>query len=70
MYSNLYQLTLRHGGNNTMKDDIYEMSTLGKIVGNECLECPFNMSFKEEIIDYCLNECPGGRRDKVNTDES
>jgi len=23
------------------------------------------MSFRPEIMDYCLNECPGGRRDKV-----
>ena len=52
----LYQLTLRHnicGGNNTMKQDntTYEMSELGKEIGNECLDCPFNMSFKTEIVD-------------------
>ena len=69
MNNNLYQLTLRHGsGGNTMKqDNTYEMSELGKEVGNECLECPFNMSFRTEIVDYCLNECPGGRRDKVDS---
>jgi len=75
MNGNLYQLTLRHGsnnlqygGNNTMKQDntTYEMSELGKEVGNECLDCPFNMSFKTEIVDYCLNECYGGRRDMVD----
>ena len=64
---NLYQLTLRHGsGGNTMKQQDHEMSELGKIVGNECLDCPFNMSFKTEIVDYCLNECYGGRRDMVD----
>ena len=67
MNNNLYQLTLRHGGN-TMKQDTYEMSELGKEVGNECLDCPFNMSFRTEIVDYCLNECYGGRRDMVNND--
>jgi len=46
----------------------YQVSELGKIVGNECLDCPFNMSFKTEIVDYCLNECYGGRRDMVNDD--
>ena len=65
MNNNLYQLTLRHGGN-TMKQDTYEMSELGKEVGNECLDCPFNMSFRTEIVDYCLNECHGGRRDMVD----
>ena len=73
MNSNLYQLTLRHTekGNNTMKQDntTYEMSELGKEIGNECLDCPFNMSFKTEIVDYCLNECYGGRRDMVDDDE-
>ena len=68
MNNNLYQLTLRHGGN-TMKQDTYEMSELGKEVGNECLDCPFNMSFRTEIVDYCLNECYGGRRDMVDDDE-
>jgi len=66
MNNYLYQLTLRHGtGENTMKQDntTYEVSELGKTVGNECLDCPFNMSFKTEIVDYCLNECYGGRRD-------
>ena len=80
MNSNLYQLTLRHTkkGNNTMNNKSfrgimdkareYQVSELGKIVGNECLDCPFNMSFKTEIVDYCLNECYGGRRDMVNDD--
>ena len=49
---------------------IKELSNeLIKEVGNECLDCPFNMSLREDIVDYCLNECPGGRRDMVNTDE-
>jgi hypothetical protein len=44
-----------------------EMSAIGKYVSqtkftSECLECPFNMSFKSEVIDYCLHECPAGRR--------
>ena len=54
-----------------MKQDntTYEMSELGKEIGNECLDCPFNMSFKTEIVDYCLNECYGGRRDMVDDNE-
>ena len=66
----LYKLSLRHGGKNMIKkNETYEMSDIGKLVNNECLECPFNMSFREEIIDYCLNECPGGRRDMVLKDD-
>ena len=77
----LYKLSLRHGGKNMIKreEKTYEMlvtpllflyrSDIGKLVNNECLECPFNMSFREEIIDYCLNECPGGRRDMVWKDD-
>ena len=62
----LYQLTLRHGGN-TMKENTYEMSEIGNYVSqlkytSECNDCAFGMSFVEEIIDYCMNECPAGRR--------
>ena len=63
----LYQLTLRHGKENTMKENTYEMSEIGRYVSqvkytSECNDCAFGMSFVEEIIDYCLNECPAGRR--------
>ena len=66
MNNYLYQLTLRHG-DNTMKQQDHEMSEIGKYVSqvkytSECNECAFGMSFVEEIIDYCLNECPAGRR--------
>ena len=66
----MYKLTLRHGGNTKMKSNIELSSELSKEIANECLECPFNMSFREEIVDYCLNECPGGRRDMVNVVDS
>lgn len=63
---NLYKLTLRHG-EITMKQDTYEMSDIGNFVNqvkytSECNDCAFGMSFVNEIIDYCLNECPAGRR--------
>ena len=61
----LYKLTLRHGGNTKMKSNKELSNELAKEISNECLDCPFNMSFREEIVDYCLNECPGGRRDMV-----
>ena len=66
----LYKLTLRHGyGGNNMKTNKELSNELVKEISNECLDCPFNMSFREEIVDYCLNECPGGRRDKAIDNE-
>ena len=67
MNNNLYQLTLRHGGNTMKQDNTYEMSEIGNYVSqvkytSECNDCAFGMSFVEEIIDYCMNECPAGRR--------
>ena len=58
-----------------MKENTYEMSEIGNFVNqvkytSECNECAFGMSFVEEIIDYCLNECPAGRRNmEVNDNE-
>ena len=75
MNNNLYQLTLRHGKENAMKQDSnYEMSEIGKFVNqlkytSECNDCAFGNSFVEEIIDYCLNECPAGRRNMEVLDE-
>ena len=45
----------------------YQMSEIGNFVNqvkytSECNDCAFGMSFVEEIIDYCMNECPAGRR--------
>jgi hypothetical protein len=69
MTISLFHLTLRHG-DNIMKS-VKELSNeLVKEVNNKCLDCPFNMSLREEIMDYCLNECPGGRRDLVNNNDS
>ena len=70
MFNSLFHLTLRHGyGGTTMKTNQELSNELVKEVGNKCLDCPFNMSLRDEIMDYCLNECTGGIRDLVNTDE-
>ena len=65
-------------GNNTMNNNNEsfrgvmdkareQLSDIGNSVNqvkhtSECNDCAFGMSFVEEIIDYCMNECPAGRR--------